>query len=71
MLIKLYIRQVIAAGCGTINFIKLFIGSIAPRARISNIKSINKRREHRSRKLERGEGRKKDFLFQNLKIERI
>ena len=42
-----------------------------PRARILNTNSKKKRREHCSRKLEIGEGRKKDFLFQNQKTERI
>ena len=51
-------------GYETINFIKCLKGSRATRARISNIKSRKKRREHPSRKLKKGEGRKKDFIFQ-------
>ena len=65
--IKSYIRRVIAMGYGKINVIKCLKGSRATRARISNIKSRKKIREHRYRKLEKGEGRKKDFIFQNKK----
>ena len=46
-------------GYGTYIFVKYFKGSVVPRACILNTKSINKRKEHRSRKLEEGEGRKK------------
>ena len=38
---------------GTYNFIKCLKGSVAPGARISNIKSGKKRREHRSSKNEK------------------
>ena len=62
MLIKYYIRRVLATGFGAIKFIKLLKGSRAPRARISNIKSKNKRREHRYRKLEK-RGRKEERLY--------
>ena len=54
-------------GYGTINFIKCLKGYREPRAIISNIKSRQNRREHCSCKLEKWEGRKKDFLFQNPK----
>ena len=64
MLIKSYIICVLATGYGTINFIKVLKGSRSTRAHISNINSINKRREHRSHKLEKGDRRKKEFLFQ-------
>ena len=50
-----------------INFIKLFKWYIAHRAYIRNRRIRKKRREPRYRKLEKGEGRKKDFIFQNQK----
>ena len=65
MLIISYIRRVLATGYKIINFIKFLKGSRVPHARISNIKSGKKRREPRSRKIEKEKGRKKDFLFQN------
>ena len=70
-LIKSYIRQVLTTGYRTYKFVKYFKGSGVSRACILNTKSRKKRREHCSRKLEKVEGRKKDFLFQNQKIERI
>ena len=70
-LIKFYIRRVLATGYRTYNFFKYFKGSGVPRARVLNTKSRKKRRKHRSCKLEKGEGRKRDFLFQNQKMERI
>ena len=51
VLIIFYIRRVISTGYKIINFIKFLKGSIAARARISNIKSRKKRTEPRSRKL--------------------
>ena len=62
MLIKYYIRRVLTTGYGAIKFIKFLRGSRAPRACISNIKSKNKRREHRYRKLEK-RGRKEERLY--------
>ena len=50
---KSYIRRVLAMGYGTINFIKCLKGSRATHARISNINSRKKRREHHSHKLEK------------------
>ena len=70
MLIISYIRRVLATGYKVINFIKILKGYRSPRACISNIKGREKIREPRSCKLEKGEGRKKDFLFKK-KIERI
>ena len=52
-LIKYHIRQVLATGYGAYNFIKYFKGYVVPRARILNIKSIKKRREHCYRKLKK------------------
>ena len=54
-------------GYGTYNFIKYFKGSGVPRASILNIKSRKNRREHCYRKLKKGKGRKKYFLFQTPK----
>ena len=70
-IIKSYIRRVLAREYGTYNFVKYFRGSVVPRARILNAKSSKKGREHCYRKLEKVEGSKKDFIFQNQKTERI
>ena len=71
MLIKSYIIQVLSTGYVTIKFIKILKGSRAPRACIKNITSINKIREHHFHELKKGEGRKKDLIFANHKLERI
>ena len=62
-LVKYYIRGVLATGYGTYNFIKYFKGSGVPRARIINIKSRRKRREHRSRKIEKRRRKEEIFYF--------
>ena len=48
-----YIRRVLATGYEIIKFIKCLKGSRETRARISNIKSRRRIREHRSRKIEK------------------
>ena len=65
MLIKSYIRRVLATVDKRINFIKFLNRSRTTRACISNMNSRKNRREPRSLKLEKVEGRNKDFLFQN------
>ena len=71
MLIKYYIRRVLATGYGAYNFIKFLKRSGASCACISNIRSRKKRREHRYCKIEK-RGRKEERLsFPNKKIERI
>ena len=62
MLIKSYIRRVLAKGYIIINFIKCFKGSRSTHALTSNIKSRKKIREHCSRKLGK-RGRKKERLY--------
>ena len=62
VLIKSYKGQVLATGYRTYDFIKCFKGYGAPHARISNIKSRKKKREHRSRKLEK-RGRKEEIYI--------
>ena len=59
---KSYIRQVLATGYRKDNFVKYFKGYGVPRACIINTNILKNRREHRSRKLEKGEGKKKERL---------
>ena len=59
------LRRVLASGYKNPRFIKPFKRYISLLARNPNNKSGNKRREPHSHILEKGEGRKKDFLFQN------
>ena len=67
VIIKYYIRRVLATCYGKMNFIKRLKVSRATRARILKTKSIKKRRDHCSRKLEKGEEREKNFIFENPK----
>ena len=53
MLIKSYIRRVLATDYRTYNFVKYFKGSGVPPARILNTKSRKRRRERHSSKLEK------------------
>ena len=53
VLIKYYIRGVLATGYEIINFIKCLKVSRSPRARISDIKSRKTRIEHRSCKIKK------------------
>ena len=55
VVIKYFIRSVLATGYETINFIRFLKGSRETYACISDIKSRKKRREPCSRKLKRGE----------------
>ena len=64
MLIKYYIRRVLATGYGAIKFIKFLRESRAPRACISNIKSKNKRREHCYRKPKKRRRKEERLSFQ-------
>ena len=64
MLIISCIRLVIDTRYEIIKFIKFLKRSRTNRACISNIKRRKKRREPRSCKLEKGKGRKKDFILQ-------
>ena len=54
-------------GYGTYNFLKYSKGFGVSCDHILNTNIRKKRREHRSCKIEKGEGRKKDFLFRNQK----
>ena len=65
MLIISYLGRVLSTGYKIIKFIKFLKGSRAPRDCISNIKSTNEIREPRSCKIEKVEGMKEDFIFQN------
>ena len=67
MLIISYIRRVIEPGSKVLNLIKLFKGYILHRSHNSNINSRQNRREHSSHKLEKVDGSKEDFIFQNQK----
>ena len=72
VLIKFYKGTFLATGYETINFIKCLKGSIATRARISNISSRHNRREHVSRKPQKKEKEgKKSFFSKTPKTESI
>ena len=72
MLIKYYIRRVLATGYGKIKFIKFLKGSRENRARISNIKGRKKRREHLYREIEKkGKEGRNNFFSKTPKLERI
>ena len=71
MLIISYIRRVLATGYKIINFIKCLKVYIATRTRISNIRSRKKRREPRSRKIEKKRRKEERLSFPKPKIDRI
>ena len=69
VLIIYYIRHVLIWGYKVPNFIKNLKGYRVHRARISDIKRGKKRREPCSRRLKKGEGRKRTFFYKTKKRE--
>ena len=71
MLIIYYLRRVLFTGYEIIKFIKFLKGSIAPRARISNINSRNEIIEPRSCKIEKRRSNEERLYFPKPKIYRV